>query len=198
MEPYIFHSFRNFSLETLYKVLESGFILPRKMIKDGPTDTNNIFNGNDYISVAQKTLMSDSMLDYYRSSYNELICGSLCAVITPKIDGITYPNYVDFGTIYSEVERERATYHDRTVRYSYYMDELQTNVPIPTSKFLAIGYPLSYFKGQKSESVVEKELEQIEQSLTKNRLNIPIIDSTSYDFADDKEHIALSKIKRKR
>ena len=97
MESYFYHRFRNFNLDTLLRVFDSGFILPRKMVVNGVDDANNIFNGNSYISLVQKTLMTDDMCRYFRSAYNELIQGNLCVVISSEIDGIVYPNYIDFG-----------------------------------------------------------------------------------------------------
>ena len=108
-------------------------------------DKNNIFNGDSHISLVQKTLMTDDMYKHFRSSYNELIQGSLCAVISPEIEGIVYPNYFD-----CEYDTSFIISDDSTERYSYYLDEIQTAVPIPTSKFLAIGYPMTHFKTKKN------------------------------------------------
>ena len=190
MESYYYHRFRNFNLNTLFKVIESGFILPRKMIVNGVSDANNIFNGNSYISLAQKTLMTDDMYKHFRSSYNELIQGSLCAVISPEIEGIVYPNYFDceYGTSFIISD-------DSTERYSYYLDEIQTAVPIPTSKFLAIGYPMTHFKTKKNSEEIIEEIITIERELKNHGIEIPIIDSTRNDFADDEEQIQLSKIR---
>ena len=189
MESYFYHRFKNFNLETLLQVLKTGFILPRNMIVNGLNDKNNIFNGDSHISLVQKTLMTDDMCKYFRSAYIELIQGNLCVVISPEIEGIVYPDYIDFRYDSSEI------YKNSTTRYSYYMDEVQTPFPISITKFLAVGYPLAHFKKIKSENEIEKDLSMLERALINNELDIPIIDSTNVDFADDKEKIKLSKIK---
>lgn len=194
MEPYYFHRFRNYNLERLIQVLESGFILPRSMMKNPPTDQNNIFNGTNWISLAQKTLMDDQQCNYFRSSYNELIPGNICVVISPSIDGIVFPDYFDYENVFDDKEREKVFFNDGKERFSYYLDEVQTDVPIPTSKFIAIGYPVSHFKITKSDKEIAEDIENIKSTMERNKINIPILDSTSYSFADDERHMKTSKI----
>ncbi len=193
MESYFYHRFRNFNLDTLLRVFDSGFILPRKMIVNGVDDANNIFNGNSYISLVQKTLMTDDMCRYFRSAYNELIQGNLCVVISSEIDGIVYPNYIDFGFDDSSVFNNKND--DSPYRYSYYMDEVQTAIPIPISKFIAIGYPIAHFTREKTKDEIVNDIITIKKKLNDKKINIPIIDSTNSEFADDEKQIELSKIK---
>lgn len=196
MKSYYFHSIRNFSVERLIQVLDTGYILPREMMNNPPSDKNNIFNGNKWISLTQKTLMDDEMSRFYRSSYNELVPGSICLVLEPNVEGITFPNYVDPEFDYYEQTGRKVLFSDDDTRFSYYLDEVQTNKPIPTSKIIAIGYPLQY-KLEKNEEKekIEEEITSIKSALERNDLNIPLIDSSHYDFADDEEKIRTSEIK---
>lgn len=195
MEPYFFHGFRDYNIETVYKVLKSGFILPRKMVEDAKTDCNNIFNGNAWISLSQKSLIDEHVLRRFRVSYGEWIPDHLCAVISPNIEGIVYTDYVEKDEFYGPI-RKRVVYDENPRRFSYYLDEIQTNVPISVKDFLAIGYPISYFSTTKSKEEMDKEIEELYRRLDSMELDIPVIDSSSYNFADNKEQIAKSKIKR--
>lgn len=197
MEPYYFHRFRNFNLDALYSVVENGFILPRKMIKDAPSDTKNIFNGNSWISLSQKSLMDDLMNRRFLSSYNELIVGSLCAVIDKDIPGVVDTNYVIYDFL-SPSLKDKIRNSEALPRFSEFLDEVQTDVAIPIEKFLAIGYPLSHFRKSLSDEDVIRDIEKIEDAFLKKGISIPILDSGIYDFADDEEHIALSQIKKEK
>ncbi len=194
MQPYYYHSIRNLNMERLIQILDSGYILPRAMMENKPSDKNNIFNGNNWISLTQKTLMDDDMLYEYRSSYDELIPGSICFVIEPNIEGIKFPNYIDpeFGYYY---EGKDILFSDGDERFSYYLDEVQTNKPIPTSKMLAVGYPLNRRLNECGIKQVKSEIAFIKSTLERNNLSIPIIDSSEYDFADTEEKIQESNKK---
>lgn len=194
MEPYFFHGFRDYNVDTVCRVLESGFILPRKMIVNGTDDINNIFNGNAWISLSQKSVIDPYPRYRMRIAYNEWVHDQLCAVISPNIDGITYTNYIDSDECYKDW-REQVVRDDNPYRFSYYFDEVQTNVPIPVEKFLALGYPLSVFLTKKGKDGVKCDLDRICDLLLKKDLDIPIVDSSIYDFADDRQHIVKSKIR---
>lgn len=193
MEPYLFHGFRDFNVDVVCRVLENGFILPRKMINDAKTDCNNIFNGNAWISLCQKSLMDTSMYYRFRDSYSEWILDRLCIVIDNNIDGLRFTNYIDPDECYASV-RKRLVYDENPERYSYYMDEVQTNIPIPSDKFLAIGYPVDYFRSVKSFEEMREDISKIYKILEEKGLNIPVINSSEYSFADNSECIRLSKI----
>lgn len=197
MEPYLFHGFRDYNVETVYKVLESGFILPRKMITNGAkTDCNNIFNGNAWISLSQKSLVEEHALRRgFRECYSEWITDHLCVVIKNGIEGIMYTDYVDRDECYSSW-RKKNVYDENPRRFSYYLDEVQTNVPVPTSSFLAIGYPIYHFSAVKSLEDIEKDIEGIYLLLESKGLDIPVLNSSLENFADTKEDMIKSKIKR--
>lgn len=195
MESYYFHHFRNYNIETLIQVLNSGFILPRCMMSNPPVDKNNIFNGDQWISLTQKTLMDEGMCYYFRSAYNELVPGNVCVVISSDIEGVVFTNYVRCEWAFSQEEKERIFFNDGKERFSYYLDEVQTNIPIPVSKFIAIGYPISHFKESKSDREIILDIKTIESAILKSGIDIPILDSTSYCFADDSKQMELSKRK---
>ena len=195
MEPYLFHGFRDFNIDVLCKVLENGFILPRKMIDGAKTDCNNIFNGNAWISLCQKSLMDTSMYYRFRDSYSEWVLDHLCIVIKNDIDGVRFTNYIDPDECYASV-RKRLVYDENLERYSYYMDEVQTNVPIPCDKFLAIGYPMDHFKRIKTDDEINEDINRIYKMLEESGLEIPIVNSSEYSFADNEKCIRLSKIIR--
>ena len=188
MEPYLYHGIRFNNIETLYKILDSGFILPRCMIKGSENfDRNNIFNGTKYISLTMKTLMDEHDLEYYRSSFDEVILGSLCIVIDGFKD-IVFPSYVDWDRISTE-EAKRILFKDDDQRYSYYLDEVQTNKRIPISNFIAIGYPNYTFEYHLGTINNKEQLLRLKERLLTHGLDIPIVDSSSYYFADDRDNI---------
>jgi len=194
MEPYFFHGFRDYNVDTVCRVLESGFILPRKMITNGFDDSNNIFNGEAWISLSQKSLIDPHPRYRVREAYNEWIYDHLCVVISPNIDGVTYTNYVDSDECYKEW-RKHVVYDDNPIRYSYYIDEVQTNVAIPVEKILALGYPSNYFFMIKGESGVKDDLDVLCNKLASKNLDIPIVNSSMYDFADNSKQLIKSKIR---
>ena len=165
------------------------------MITNGIVDCNNIFNGDAWISLAQKSACDLYMLERFRDSYSEWIIDHLCVVVDPNIEGVSYTNYIDADEFYSSL-RKRLVFDSNPDRYSYYIDEVQTNVPVPINKFLALGYPMDYFRAKKGDQEVEKDIELLYDKLHNKKLDIPIVNSSVYDFADDFQHIECHKIKK--
>lgn len=195
VEPYFFHGIRRLNLDALYKIIDCGYILPRAMLNGTVTDCNNIFNGNRWISISQKSLYDPSCMREFRDSYSEWIANNLCIVLNPNIKDIRYTNYIDSDEFYPE-ERRRLVKDESDTRYSYYIDEVQTKSPIFIDDFLAIGYPLERFKFIKSQQEIEEDLETIYSMLEQKGLNIPVLDSSTYSFADNERQMMLTKIKR--
>lgn len=189
MEPYYFHGFRNCNLETLYKVLECGFILPREDINGIKESGTNLYNGEKWISLCQKSLADDYMARIYSTSYNEMIYNNLCVVIDSNLKGIVDTLYIPSDCFYESM-RKQLVYDQNKERYSSFIDEVQTDIPISINDFLAIGYPLDRFKKEET----EQNIKEIEKRLEQTGLNIPILNSSVYDFGDSKEQFALSKI----
>lgn len=188
MRPYLYHSIKFNNLDTLYKILDSGYILPRCMIEGSKSfDRNNIFNGTKYISLTKKDRMSNFDKQYFRSSYDEFVVGSLTIVID-KFNDIIVPNFIDMDTIDREVYR-KLLFRDDGERHSYYLDEVQTDKKIPISNFIAIGYPNSNFEYALGTLKNKDQLLEIKEALVKHKLNIPIVNSDVYSFADDEENI---------
>lgn len=195
VEPYMYHGFKFYKIETLLKVLESGFILPRCMTKDeNLDDKNNIFNGTKYISLSQKSLIDDSMTGIYRNSFDERVFNNLC-VVMDGVTGIIYPNLLEWDYI-GENELKHILFSDDPVRHSYYQDELQTDKPIPITKIIAVGYPKAYFEKTFGKEQSDRNLELIRNELAKHNMDIPIVNSGNYDFADNMECIKKYTLNR--
>ncbi len=184
VEPYMYHAFKFYRIDTLLKVLDSGFILPRCMINDESLkDKNNLFNGTKYISLCQKSLIDDRMTSIYRNSFDEIVFNNLC-VVMDNVTDVLYPNLIDWDYM-GDKEVNEILFNDSPLRHSYYQDELQTDKPIPIDKFIAVGYPNAYFETHYGKLQNEENLEVIRNELEKHNLDIPIINSGNYDFADN-------------
>lgn len=190
MEPYFYHRVKNLNIDTLFKIVDSGYIMPRVMINTTFCDHGNVFNGNEWISLSQKVLIPPVHYFDFRSSYDEIIVGSLCIVIDGDLDNITYTDFIPYDELYNEISREIIS-DDNPARYSDCIDEVQTRHAIPTDKFVAIGYPFT----SKDEKSAKKEVGMIREKLDSKGLSIPILNSSKYDFADDEHCMKLSKIK---
>lgn len=190
MEAYYFHGFRKFNMKALENVMRTGFILPRDKTQIY-TDGNNLYNGDFWISLCQKTLIDDYYY-YFGSpivSYDAFIYKNICVVIDPeKVEGARLVSVIN-SDYHSSKEIAWLARKDNYNRISCYEDEIQTNVPVPTSSFLAVGYPLI-----NSKSEDEKNVKYIYSLLDKYNLNIPVLDSSIYSFADDTDEMKKSKI----
>lgn len=191
MNPYLYHGIRDYNLSRLINILDTGFILPKKMLPDSfKIDRKDELDltGKSWISLCQKTLYDDFYKETNPSAFEVDIFNHICAVIDNNIDGLHYTNHLlldFFGPKYimSMVK------DDSEERYSTYLDEVQTKNPVPTSKFIAIGYPKSFFEEHDTKRNVTNELDILAKKLKEKNLNIPIVDSSYYDFADDEEQI---------
>ena len=190
MDPYFYHRVKNLNIDTLFKIVDSGYIMPRVMINTTFCDHDNVFNGNEWISLSQKVLIPPVHYFDFRSSYDEIIVGSLCIVIDGDLDNITYTDFIPYDELYNEISRKIIS-DDNPARYSDCIDEVQTRHAIPTDKFVAIGYPFTSI----DEKSAKKEVGMIREKLDSKGLSIPILNSSKYDFADDEHCMKLSKIK---
>ena len=189
MEPYLYHGIRNYDLDRLINILKTGYILPKKELasqfKVDRTHELDL-NGQSWISLCQKSIFDDSVEEISHSSFDSFVYKNLCFVFDYNVDGIVYPNHMiyDFyGPKYirSLVDDESST------RVSTYSDEVQTSIKIPVSKSIAIGYPKAYLSS--SDCDVASQLMKIRKALCESKLDVPIVDSSYYDFADTKENI---------
>ena len=187
MEPYLYHGIRDYNLDKLINILKTGYIVKRSNLEDKykSKDIDEIdFNGENYISLSQK-----SLYDPYRgisrfSSFDRFIYNHLCFVIKNHFKNLIFTNFVDFD-MYSSNYFKNILKEDKE-RYSTFMDEVQTNVDIPVSDFLAVGYPVKYLKYRTD---TNSEIELIKNTLNEVKLEIPVVDSSFYDFADTEEKI---------
>jgi len=196
MEPYLLHGIKWNNFDLLVKILESGYILPRKDIEKGlVTDRNNLFNGNTHISLCQKSLYKSWMEDTYQCSFDSFIFNSPCLVLKKDNINLIYPRRItilDKNTMSPE-EWRSLLFRDDGERVTYFADELQTKDKISLhTNLIAVGLPkavLSYNKDG------EETLSKVEKTLRENGLSVPIIDSSVYSFCDNAETIEKNKIK---
>ena len=197
MEPYLYHGIRDYDLNRLISILKTGYILPRKMLPDKFQVKRSFrfdFNCQSWISLSQKSLYDDYYEDCNPSAFERYIYNHLCAVIDSDIEDKRIVNHI-FYDYYGPESLNNLISDQNKDRYSTYMDEVQTSVPIPIDKFLAIGYPKKYYQSNdKNPEEIKKELQLIRTILDKKAVDLPIIDSSIYDFADTKEDIEKSKI----
>lgn len=184
MEPYLYHGIKFRNLEVLLEILSTGFILPKAMQKNPNDDGHNIFNGDKFISLSQKTLIDDGLRFRARCSFDDAIYRNINIVISNFWD-IIYPDLVEWDFI--SPERARAIrLSDSRQRFSDCIDEVQTDKPIPKSNFIAIGYPTDLRSDPKER---DADIKRIYEALKRAQLSIPVVDSCHYDFADTEEHI---------
>ncbi len=197
MEPYLYHGIRDYNLDRLINILKTGYILPKKMLPDEFKVVRNQqfdFNCQSWVSLSQKSLYDDYYEDCNPSSFERFVYNHLCAVIDNNIDGINLVNHI-FYDYYGPTGLVNIVSDESEERYSTYMDEVQTRIPVPTDKFLAIGYPLKHYqRNNKDLDEIRKELLLLRSTLDNKNLKIPIVDSSNYDFADTREDIKKNKI----
>ena len=187
MEPYLYHGIRDYNLDKLINILKTGYIVKRSNLDDkyNSKNINEIdFNGENYISLSQKSLYDPYYGIPRLSSFDRFIYNHLCFVIKNNFKNLVYTNFADFD-MYSSNYFKEILKKDKE-RYSSFMDEVQTNVNISKEDFLAIGYPVKYFKYRTN---IDNEIALIKKNLEEANLKIPIVDSSFYDFADTEEHI---------
>lgn len=186
MEPYLYHGIRDHRFDRLINILKTGYIFPKNMLSDKYKIDRSIsldLNGNCWISLGQKSLIDDYYRETCPNSFDDFIYNHLCIVVNPNIEGIRYTNHIWYDSMSHDDIIELIS-DESIIRYSTLMDEVQTNKPISTRDFIAIGYP-------QNRSNRKKELEELKETLLKQQLPIPVVDSSRYDFADD-----VSKIKK--
>lgn len=191
MEPYLYHGIRDYNVDRLINILETGFILPKKMLPDrfSVNRENQLdLNGQSWISLSQKSLYDDYYESVSTSAFDFHVRNHICIVIHPGIEGINYTNFLLYDYYGPQYVRGMVN-DDSEDRYSTYMDEVQTRIPIPTSKFIAIGYPKVFLIKRDRKRNIENELQRIKGKLDEKGLVIPIVDSSYEDFADDMECI---------
>ncbi len=184
MEPYLYHGIKFKNIEVLLEILSTGFIVPRSMQKHPIEDNLNIFNGNKYISLSQKSLIEDGMRWMARVSFDVIIHNNINIVINNFLD-IIYPDLVNWDCL-SPQEARRIRLCDDRQRCSDCMDEVQTDKPIPKSNFIAIGYPTTLRSNPEER---DADIRRIYEAIKRAELDIPVVDSSHYDFADTQEHI---------
>lgn len=191
MEPYLYHGIGDYNLDRLINILKCGYILPKKMLPDNfkvYRKKQLDLNGISWISLSQKSLYDDYLGEINPSSFDTHIYNHPCIVINPNIEGKVLTSHILYD--YYGPDYLKSLLNDESNdRYSTYMDEVQTNIPIPINKFLAVGYPIDYFKNNKSSKEIKSDIEIIKKLIKSAKLDIPIVDSSNYEFADNKEKI---------
>ena len=198
MEPFLYHGIKWNNYSLLVKILKSGYIFPRCMLEDGlVTDKNNIFNGTKYISLCQKSLFDVHMEGIFRCSFDEYILNKPALVLKNENIKLIYPENLTMldKDMMSPEEWRNIIFNDGEKRFSYYLDELQTDDAISLKdNLLAVGIPLSIFSKQYTKVEQQKILTEIKSIILKEYDNIPIVDSSIYNFADDEKCLKKNTI----
>lgn len=192
MEPYLYHGIKWNNFELLMDILTTGHILSRKNLNNKITDKNNIFNGEEYVSLCQKSLNDDYLRYDYKSSYDDFIVGKPCLILKNNNFNLIFPNLISLldKDIMSPDEWHKIIFKDDDVRYSYYMDELQVKDEVKLENALiAVGLPMEYINYNLNEEDKKNLFKRISLVLKEKYNNIPIIDSSRYNFADNEEEI---------
>ena len=195
MSDYVFHGIKFLDFERLHQIIDTGYILSRKMMGENkPNDTYNLFNGTEYISLSMPSQGSPRLARIFKNAYNYYIFNNLC-IVFGDVPNIIYPLLMCEEDIYLD-EYQKILRSDEGDRFSYFMDEVMVKDKIDLSRAIAIGYPLDNIKGQFNEEKAYKELETLYDHLEKKNINIPVIDSTHYGFADTPEDVKKYTLKR--
>lgn len=191
MEPYLYHGIKWNNYDLMIKILKNGYILPRCMQNEEIKDDFNLFNGTKYISLSQKTLIEDDR-EIYRVAYDNFIYNKPMFVLDYKNIDIIYPNiFTTFDKdMMSVKEWQNMLHNDDEQRYSDYCDEVQTKDKISLKKsLLALGLPMKHLEDNYTNEDIKKFLNNLKRVLEDNKINVPVINSSIYDCADDMEHI---------
>lgn len=191
MEPYLYHGIKWNNYDLMIKILKNGYILPRCMQNEEIKDDFNLFNGTKYISLSQKTLIEDDR-EIYRVAYDNFIYNKPMFVLDYKNIDIIYPNIFTIfdKDMMSVKEWQNMLHNDDEQRYSDYCDEVQTKDKISLKKsLLALGLPMKHLEDNYTNEDIKKFLNNLKRVLEDNKINVPVINSSIYDCADDMEHI---------
>ena len=190
MNNYLYHGVKWWNYDLLVEIIKSGYIMPRCMLpKEANQDTNNIFNGTKYISLTEKV-----RLDGERSSYEEVIYGNPCFVLKRDYIDLIHPKFIEKEMMTPEDYR-KILFSDADERFSYYGDEVQTKDKISLkSNLVAIGLPVYDLDATFDNEGKLRLFGSIKEALLGHDIDVPIVNSSLYDFADDEEAIERSKI----
>ena len=191
MKPYLYHGIKWYNYDLLLKIIESGYILPRcELTDDIVDDKNNIFNGTKYISLCQKSIGTDCKS--IKTSFNEYILNKPTLLLDKKNINLIYPRFITplENELISPLEWEKLIYNDSDRRVSYYLDEVQTKDRISLKdNLIAVGLPLRHLLRNYSEEEMKNIYNKVKLVLQEKGIDVPIINSSEYDFADDEECI---------
>ncbi len=189
MEPYLYHGIRDYNIKRLINIIKTGYILPKKELHgEYKVERNNELNlnGEKWISLCQKSLFDESFDWISPSSFESFIYKNYCIVFENNIEGLTYTTHMIYDFYGPKAIQELAK-DDFKNRVSTYSDEVQTKVKIPMNKSIALGVPKDVLELKGID--VKSQLKLIKEALNKFEYDIPIINSSYYDFADDEDKI---------
>jgi hypothetical protein len=185
MEQYLFHGIKWYDFDLLMEILDSGYIMPKCMLKKGViTDENSKF-----VHLTQK--ISD---DHGRSSYDELIYDNPCFVL--KRDNL---NLMDTCRINKEYltpdDLHKIVFQDDENRYSCYDDVVHVKEKISLKdNLVAIGLPLTYLQENYDTMQMNHVFNGINIRCSKLGIDVPLLNSSDYEFADSEEAMKESRI----
>ncbi len=202
MEPFLLHGIKWNNYDLLLSIIDQGYILPRSMQENPPEDRNNIFNGDDYTSFCQKSLMDGYMFELYRCSFDDFILNKPTLVLKADNVNLIYPRNMTMleKDMMSTDEWRKLICNNEGERVSYYGDELMTKDKVSLKdNLIAIGLPMDDLKMSYSEEQIEDLVSKIKDGLGKlGREDVPIVNSSIYSFADNMEEIENARIDRGR
>ena len=200
MESFLFHGIKWRDYDLLVYIIESGYILPRCMIdNDFSNDKNNIFNGTKYISLSDKGLVNQGAIDIYWCAYDEFIVDQPSLVLKKDNLKIIHPKIItrhQRDLLSSEEWRAMLYDDDSEERLTYYMDEVQVKEPISIrDNLVAVGIPSDYLNYVLKKDEANELIDRVNSAVKKNGIDVPIVDSSMYSFADNERNIEKHKIK---
>lgn len=200
MESFLFHGIKWRDYDLLVNIIESGYILPRCMIDyDFSNDKNNIFNGTKYISLSDKGLVNQGAIDIYWCAYDEFIVDQPSLVLKKDNLKIIHPKIItrhQRDLLSNEEWRAMLYDDDSEERLTYYMDEVQVKEPISIrDNLVAVGIPSDYLNYVLKKDEANELIDRVNSAVKKNGIDVPIVDSCMYSFADNERNIEKHKIK---
>ena len=166
-----------------------------KVVRENQLD----LTGDSWIAFSLKVLNDDDYAylyeDTYKSAFNAHVKNHISLVLDSKKAGMGNFQYAQClpYDIYGPGEFRAKVKDDSDERYSPYLDEMQTNKPVSIDSLVAIGYPKAFLDEKEWDTV--GDLAVIREALYRNMVNVPIVDSSYDEFADNYDCIKRYTLK---
>ena len=185
IENFLYHGIRfQNHLEKLEKIFQDKAILAANYQKDFQYTYDDNCNEGEYISLAASN-------NEYDLVYKIFILENISLVISSECNAIK--------TIYLPYEEWIKLDNRKTKnRYSYATNEYQVKKEIPLSLIKAIGIPTRYLNQTNKSHLIDIYLSDILELMKKYNIDLPIVDTTNYNYPlyTPKKHITKKLKKR--